>query len=37
VLSFDALADGVTPESLVQKVVATVPVPVIAPLQEGAA
>jgi MoxR-like ATPase len=37
VLSFDALADGTTPESLVQQVLAAVPVPVVAPLQEDAA
>jgi len=35
VLSFDALADGVSPESLVHRVLATVPVPVIAPLQSA--
>jgi MoxR-like ATPase len=33
VLSFDALADGVTPESLVHRVLSAVPVPRIAPLQ----
>jgi MoxR-like ATPase len=33
VLSFDALADGVSPESLVVRVLSAVPVPVVAPLQ----
>jgi MoxR-like ATPase len=35
VLSFDALADGVSSVSLVERVLATVPVPVVAPLQVG--
>jgi len=33
VLSFDALADGVSPVSLVERVLSAVPVPVVAPLQ----
>jgi MoxR-like ATPase len=33
VLSFDALADGILPESIVARVLAAVPVPQIAPLQ----
>jgi MoxR-like ATPase len=33
VLSFDALAEGVSAETLVQRVVSAVPVPVVAPLQ----
>ncbi|MGW3344614.1 AAA family ATPase [Nonomuraea rubra] len=34
VLSFDALADGVTPREIVDRVLAAVPLPVIAPSQE---
>ncbi|MGW4793700.1 hypothetical protein ACWEPC_14995, partial [Nonomuraea sp. NPDC004297] len=34
VLSFDALADGVPPRQVVDRVVAAVPLPVIAPSQE---
>jgi MoxR-like ATPase len=34
VLSFDAVADGVSPESIVQRVLQNVPAPVIAPAQE---
>ena len=37
VLSFDALAEGVSTESLVQRVLSTIPVPVIAPLQQEVA
>jgi MoxR-like ATPase len=33
VLSFDALADGVSPSALVARVLSAVPVPVVAPLQ----
>ncbi|HEX6358061.1 MoxR family ATPase [Actinophytocola sp.] len=33
VLSFDALADGVSPAALVMRVLSAVPVPVVAPLQ----
>lgn len=33
VLSFDALAEGVSAETLVQRVVSAIPVPVVAPLQ----
>jgi MoxR-like ATPase len=36
VLSFDAVADGVSPESIVQRVLQNVPAPVIAPAQEEA-
>jgi MoxR-like ATPase len=36
VLSFDAVADGVSPESIVQRVLQSVPTPVIAPAQEEA-
>jgi MoxR-like ATPase len=36
VLSFDALADGVSASSLVERVLAAVPVPVVAPLQDAA-
>ncbi|GIE29755.1 MoxR-like ATPase [Actinoplanes italicus] len=36
VLSFDAVADGVSPESVVQRVLQDVPPPVIAPAQEEA-
>jgi MoxR-like ATPase len=36
VLSFDALADGVSPREIVNRVLAAVPLPVIAPQQEGA-
>ena len=35
VLSFDAIADGVPAESLVQRIVQSVPLPVIAPAQEN--
>ncbi|MFG1702536.1 AAA family ATPase [Nonomuraea sp. M3C6] len=35
VLSFDALADGVSPRQLVDRVLAAVPMPVIAPQQEA--
>jgi MoxR-like ATPase len=35
VLSFDALADGVTAREIVNRVLAAVPLPVIAPQQEG--
>ncbi|HEX4816515.1 MAG TPA: AAA family ATPase [Nonomuraea sp.] len=35
VLSFDALADGVTAREIVDRVLAAVPLPVIAPQQEG--
>jgi MoxR-like ATPase len=34
VLSFDAVADGVEPESIVHRIVESVPLPVIAPAQE---
>ncbi|SNY59616.1 AAA family ATPase [Paractinoplanes atraurantiacus] len=34
VLSFDAVADGVEPEDLVRKIVAAVPLPLIAPTQQ---
>jgi MoxR-like ATPase len=34
VLSFDAVADGVAPESLVHRILETVPLPMIAPAQE---
>ncbi|MFI7546264.1 AAA family ATPase [Actinoplanes sp. NPDC049599] len=34
VLSFDAVADGVEPESIVRRIVDSVPLPVIAPAQE---
>ncbi|XVV08525.1 AAA family ATPase [Actinoplanes sp. CA-131856] len=34
VLSFDAVADGVEPEELVRKIVAAVPLPLIAPAQQ---
>ncbi|WP_336204609.1 AAA family ATPase [Nonomuraea sp. LPB2021202275-12-8] len=37
VLSFDALADNVSPRQIVDQVLATVPLPVIAPQQETAA
>jgi MoxR-like ATPase len=37
VLSFDALADGVSPTALVERVLSVVPVPVVAPLQEAVA
>lgn len=37
VLSFDALAEGVSAETLVQRVVSSVPVPVVAPLQSEVA
>ncbi|TDC05963.1 ATPase [Nonomuraea longispora] len=36
VLSFDALADGVEPRQIVDRVLATVPLPLIAPQQESA-
>ncbi|WP_127501117.1 AAA family ATPase [Actinoplanes solisilvae] len=35
VLSFDAVADGVQPEQIVQRIVEAVPLPLIAPSQEG--
>ncbi|MGW4944874.1 AAA family ATPase [Actinoplanes sp. NPDC004185] len=34
VLSFDAVADGIAPESIIQRIVDSVPLPVIAPAQE---
>jgi MoxR-like ATPase len=34
VLSFDAIADGVEPESIIARIVESVPLPVIAPAQE---
>jgi MoxR-like ATPase len=34
VLSFDAVADGVAPESIIQRIVESVPLPVIARAQE---
>jgi MoxR-like ATPase len=34
VLSFDAVADGVEPESIIRRIVESVPLPVIAPAQE---
>ncbi|GAB1509602.1 AAA family ATPase [Actinophytocola sp. KF-1] len=37
VLSFDALAEGVSTDTLVQRILSAVPVPVIAPLQQDAA
>ena len=37
VLSFDALAEGVSAETLVQRVLSAVPVPVVAPLQSEVA
>lgn len=37
VLSFDALADGVVPRQIVDRVLAAVPMPVIAPQQEAVA
>jgi MoxR-like ATPase len=37
VLTFDALADGIEPEAVVRHVLASVPVPQIAPSQAGAA
>ncbi|XVU29764.1 AAA family ATPase [Actinoplanes sp. CA-054009] len=37
VLGFDAVADGVEPEELVRKIVAAVPLPLIAPAQQQAA
>jgi MoxR-like ATPase len=37
VLSFDALADGIAPESIVARVLAAVPVPQVAPLQSTSA
>ncbi|MEV4163724.1 AAA family ATPase [Nonomuraea dietziae] len=37
VLSFDALAEGVTPRHIVDRLVETVPLPVVAPQQEAAA
>ena len=36
VLSFDAVADGVAPETIVHRVLEAVPLPVIAPAQENA-
>jgi MoxR-like ATPase len=35
VLSFDAVADGISPEALVQRIIGSVPLPVIAPAQEN--
>jgi len=34
VLSFDAVADGIAPESIIRRIVEAVPLPVIAPAQE---
>jgi MoxR-like ATPase len=35
VLSFDAVADGIEPESIIHRIVESVPLPVIAPAQEN--